>query len=311
MKTNNLNTLKNSTEEKQHGIIAVDLHNFLQMDLPPRENLLNPWLPKSGICMIYAKRGVGKTFFALEVAIAVAYGLPFLCFDAPKPSRVLYIDGEMPANAMQERLKKIIRRYNLNTNTSVPYIITPDLQNDFMPNLSTSSGQESIREHTDQADLIIVDNVSTLGGGIKENEAESWIPLQQWALGLRRQGKSVLFIHHAGKSGTQRGTSKREDILDTSIALKHPSDYEPSSGACFEIHFEKARSMTGESTNPICCWLTDDGWHYKPIEESNYLKVMELANLGLKQGDIAEELELSKGYICKLFKRGKELGEIK
>lgn len=62
-----------------------------------------------------------------------------------------------------------------------------------MPNLSTSSGQESIRKHTEQADLIIVDNVSTLGGGIKENEAESWIPLQQWALRLRRQGKSVLF----------------------------------------------------------------------------------------------------------------------
>ncbi|HEM1533347.1 TPA: AAA family ATPase [Legionella pneumophila] len=311
MKTHNSNIVENSPEEKQLGIVAVDLHNFLQMNLPPRENLLNPWLPKSGICMIYAKRGVGKTFFALEVAIAVSYGIPFLCFDAPKPSRVLYIDGEMPANVMQERLANIINRNNLNTNDALPYIITPDLQHNFMPNLSTSLGQESIREYTDKSDLIIVDNVSTLGGGIKENEAESWIPLQQWALGLRRQSKTVLFIHHAGKSGTQRGTSKREDILDTSIALKHPSDYEPSSGACFEIHFEKARSMTGESTNPIFCSLTDDGWHYNPIEENNYLKVINLASQGLTQGDIAAELGLSKGYISKLFKRGKELGEIK
>ena len=37
--------------------------------------------------------------------------------------------------------------------------------------------------------------------------------MQNWLLKLRRQGKSVLLIHHAGTNGRQRGTSRREDAL--------------------------------------------------------------------------------------------------
>jgi hypothetical protein len=60
-----------------------------------------------------------------------------------------------------------------------------------------------------------------------ENEGESWVPMATWALARRREGRSVVFVHHAGKSGQQRGSSRREDLLDTVICLKHPSDYMP------------------------------------------------------------------------------------
>jgi putative DNA primase/helicase len=59
---------------------------------------------------------------------------------------------------------------------------------------------------------------------------------------LRRRGIAVLFIHHAGTNGRQRGTSRREDALDTVIALRRPQDYSPEHGARFEIHFEKLRN---------------------------------------------------------------------
>lgn len=119
-----------------------------------------------------------------------------------------------------------------------------------------------------------------------------------------------MFIHHAGKSGAQRGTSKREDILDTVILLKHSNDYEASAGACFEIYFEKSRGMYGESVNPISCQLIEGSWHYALVEESNYQKAIELFNEGLKQRDIAEELSLSPGQISKLITKAKQLGKI-
>ena len=50
--------------------------------------------------------------------------------------------------------------------------------------------------------------------------------MQAWLLRLRRQGVAVLLVHHAGRSGNPRGTSKREDVLDTVIQLKHPEDYD-------------------------------------------------------------------------------------
>jgi hypothetical protein len=70
-------------------------------------------------------------------------------------------------------------------------------------------------------------------------------------LRLRRQGIAVLLVHHAGVNGRQRGTSRREDALDTVIALRHPEDYIPIQGARFEVHFEKLRGMAGEAAAPF------------------------------------------------------------
>lgn len=292
-------------------VTAVILTDFLSMALRPRTNIIDPFLPEAGLGMIYAERGIGKTFFALELAMAVANGGEFLKFKAPKPARVLYIDGEMPANTMQSRLIDIKNRMIINPGFIDPMLITPDLQSEFMPNLSTSEGAEAVRKYTDQADLIIVDNISTLCSSGKENDAESWIPIQRWALNLRRQGKSVLFIHHAGKNGSQRGTSKREDILDTVILLKRPKEYEPQMGASFEIHFEKSRGVIGEGVEPIACYKTENGWAYSTLEETNYQRVVSLASDGLKQKDIAEELNLSKGQVSKLYNKAIKDGLVK
>jgi putative DNA primase/helicase len=90
-------------------------------------------------------------------------------------------------------------------------------------------------------ELLILDNLSTLTTIIRDNDADSWNPIQEWLLRLRRGGISVLIIHHAGKDGAQRGTSRREDILDTSISLRRPADYAGVEGARFEIHIEKGR----------------------------------------------------------------------
>lgn len=298
---------KASVDVAEAKIVSVTLSRLLAMELPPRQNILNPWLPRAGLCMVYAERGIGKTFFALEVALAIAYGDSFLGFDAPNPRAVLYLDGEMPANTMQERLARIEHRKQPNPNMIEPRFITPDLQIDPMPNISTPEGQALIEKHIEGIDLVVVDNISTLCGCGRENEAESWIPVQQWALQLRRRGISVLFIHHAGKNGKQRGTSKREDILDTVIMLKRPSDYEPNMGACFELHFEKARGMIGDTTEAIRCQLTDGKWKSEAVETSNYLRVVDLFKAGFKQKDIADELELSKSQVSKLIKKAKKL----
>jgi len=60
-----------------------------------------------------------------------------------------------------------------------------------------------------------------------QNDAESRVPVAEWALELRRQGKAVLFVAHAGKSKQQRGTSKKDDVMDVVIKLGHTQDYQP------------------------------------------------------------------------------------
>ena len=274
-------------------IRAVTMDEFLQMDLPKKEMILEPFLPSQGLCLLYAKRGVGKTHVALGIAYAVATGGTFLKWRAPRPMRVTYIDGEMPAWAMQERLRRISVTENLKfPHPSYLQLITPDLQEGAMPDLSIKEGREAIEEIIKDSDLIIIDNISTLFRSGVENEAESWQPVQDWALELRRRGKSVLFIHHAAKAGQQRGTSKREDILDSVVLLKQVQGHSSDAGAEFEVIFEKTRHFVGEDAASFQVRLQeqDDGlWLWEIVETKADVEVEEVAE-ALKEGLTIEEI---------------------
>jgi len=288
------------------------LGEFLQREIPPREQVLAPWLPMQGLVMVYAARGVGKTFFALNVAYAVASGGSFLNWSAPKPRGVLYIDGEMPAVAMQERLANIVA--HADKDISAPFhILTPDLQGlGGIPNLTRIEDIEAIEQLMgDEIDLIVIDNVSTLvRGGGRENDEESWRGAQDWLLSQRAQGRSVLLIHHAGKGGQQRGTSKREDVLDTVIKLKHPPLYEPEEGAKFEIHFEKSRGFYGDDARSISAVLDGETgiWTSQDLSESTFDRVVELEREGLSCTEIAGELEVNKSTVSRHLKKARAKG---
>lgn len=273
---------------------------------------MSPWLPSGGLTQVYAYRGVGKTFFALNVGYAVATGGEYLGWKCPTPKHVLYIDGEMPAADMQERLRMIMSDGSITTDNFI--LITPDLQNAVIPNLATKEGQHSLTSYTDEADLIIVDNISTLCRTGKENDSDQWTPVQRWALNMRSEGRSVLFVHHAGKNGGQRGTSAREDVLDTVIKLNPPKGGSPAEGANFEVHFEKNRGFAGTDAQPFNATLSTmnnkQTWSKQSLVDSTFSRCVTLAKDGLKGTEIAEELGIHKGTVSKHLKNARAEGLI-
>lgn len=300
-------SLQNQTDA---GYKPMSLGDFLNLSIPERKCIMTPWLPEQGLAMIYAPRGVGKTFLALNIAYSIASATPFLNWNVPEQKKVLYIDGEMPAKSMQERLAAIEKSQGIGV-TDTLNILTPDLQKLGMPDLGTFDGQESLEPALHGVEVIIVDNISTLCRNGKENEAEGWMVIQEWALRMRTQGKSVVFIHHAGKDGGQRGTSKREDTLDTCICLRRPAGYEPTEGAAFEIHFMKSRGFFGDDAEPILAKLStlDDGtykWEAQPLEASTFDKVVSLTNDGLSPKDITIELDINKSTVSRHLKKARE-----
>ena len=58
--------------------------------------------------MIYAERGIGKTRVGLNVAHSVSGGGSYLGWQAPRPRRVVYIDGEMPGSVLKDRYASIV-----------------------------------------------------------------------------------------------------------------------------------------------------------------------------------------------------------
>lgn len=140
----------NPFEHNNRGTLAevnaVTIGEFLSLDFPPRPNLLSPWLPSQGLAMVYAYRGIGKTYFALGVAYAVASGGSFLGWQAPTSVGVLYIDGEMPGPTMQARLSAIVASQE--EEATAPFILlTPDLQTEGMPRIDTEEGKALSRAY--------------------------------------------------------------------------------------------------------------------------------------------------------------------
>ena len=291
-------------------IRVVTARELLAMDVPVREHALAPVLPLPGLAMLYAPRGMGKTYAALSIAYAIASGGAALKWRAEMPRRVLYCDGEMPAGALQERLKGIVDGCGCEPPEPdfLRFACDALMPDTGLPNIARPDGQAAVEAALGNGDVLVLDNLSTLARGLRENESDDWGGLQHWLLGLRRQNKSVLLIHHAGKGGQQRGTSRREDALDTVIALRRPADYEPEQGARFEVHLEKARGVAGADAAPLEAALkeTQNGglsWGWSDLAGAQRSRAEALLRDKMSVRDVAEETGLSKSAVHRLKQR--------
>jgi RecA-family ATPase len=151
---------------------AMTIYEFLMRDFPLRENMLAPWLRVASLSLMYATRGTGKTFVAHGVAWAVASGGGFLKWQAPQPRSVLLIDGEMRAGDIQERFDNIRAVSEREPEPEHLRIAAADTYRDGLPNLNSKEAQQRYADVIADADLVIVDNLSTLCPTIKENDAD-------------------------------------------------------------------------------------------------------------------------------------------
>jgi putative DNA primase/helicase len=115
-----------------------------------------------------------------------------------------------------------------------------------------------------------------------------------WLIGMRRRGKTTVLVHHAGKSGKQRGTSKREDPLNTILVLEDGKD-----GEGLAIRFIKNRGFVRPDPMPVqISW--QDGQLALLRQDADNNRIAELRRLlneGLTQTQVAERLGLSQSYV--------------
>jgi putative DNA primase/helicase len=296
-------------------LCAPDVQELARMQFKQREVILEPWLHSQDLCMVFAARGIGKTHFGLSVAYAVSTGGRFAKWTSPSPRKVLYLDGELPGGVMQKRL--LMHCPDVEPDPGFLRIFTPDLlpEGQPMPDLSTYDGQAQIDAMIDDdTDVVFVDNLSAWARSGRENDSESWLPIADWILALRRRGIAVVLIHHAGKGGQQRGTSKKEDLLDVVIGLSRPADYDPSQGALFVAEFTKARNLSGDDAGGIELQLGGDDdratWTWRTVESSTYDRVVALHKEGLSPTEISNELGINKSNVSRAMRKAREAGDI-
>lgn len=286
----------------------VGLEKLLTMDMPAREWLLEGFIQARDLAMLHAYRGLGKSRVAHGIAIAVASGGQFLRWRAPQARNVLILDGELPREELQKMLAQAVSASDKEPSGTFR-IFSSDLFGAPIPRLCTEAGQEIVNGWLDGVSLMVLDSVATLGlTDGRENDPESWASAQRWLLSIRRRGVAVLLVHHDGKAGVQRGTSAREDVLSTVVQLKRPPDYSEKDGLVVELAFTKARSLLGDSVDPIEARLqtNEDGrpvWTWRTVEDARARLAKEFKENGMTQREIAQELGCSVGLVNKLLKQ--------
>jgi putative DNA primase/helicase len=301
--------------EFSDALVARPLGDFLSHPYPPAEYLIRPWFRKRALGMVFAWRGTGKTYWSLTLAFCLSIGAPFVGFDVLEPRKVLYVDGEMDPVDVQEILSHLKAAaaedgFDVSPADINLRVLTHADQEFGIPDLSNPEddhGRRMIEAVLGDAEVLILDNMSTLCTTGIENDGESWATMQRWLVALRRKDKSVLVIHHTGKpnkqtgKADQRGTSKREDALNFSIQLSKP----PGDFGCFSVEFTKNRGFKPPEKFGVVIQHEKEAERCRLIKEAEdeVAAVEKLLEAGKTQKDIAELLGKSEPTISRIVNR--------
>lgn len=293
-----------------NGIDAVTLAGMV---FEKRSLFLGPWLSAGSLGMVYGWRGVGKTQFMMQIAYALGSGMPFLDWDVPRPVKALYIDGEMGASRLQARQDTLASGIYEKIPLGQLSFLTYEEMGGIAWNLADLAHQKTYSNLLKDFDVCIIDNLDTCVRPERgESDVECWAKVQAWAIQERGKRKTLIFVHHAGKGGTQRGTSTRETVLDYVIQLRRPFLYEAIEGCVFELYFEKNRDFFGQNAAPRRVQLSTNGhgtyWSWCDLFSWQKKEVTKLKGEGFGPYDIAAKIGLPIVLVKQILANEKLMG---
>jgi len=224
--------------EPPQGLTTLTLNQFVAKTYPPITYYMYPIISNECLGMIFALPGKGKTLFALELAWRCSQGLDFMDWkfnNMIKPPPVLYVEGEMSATQVQDRVSSMVERdrglkdFDLDNfyiavlkeqpNESYQKLKTPEGR------LNVQNSADMIYKKTGKKPLIFLDNVRFFMGNFNEKEGQDWIDFVLWLATLRAKGYSTYFLHHAVNTGEKAsGSGYQDSNLDVNIKLSEPDE---------------------------------------------------------------------------------------
>jgi hypothetical protein len=237
------------------------LATWLNLVLPARDWLFEGLMCTTSRWLLFGDTGVGKTLFNLPMAAAAAAGADFLDWKGGrKKRRVIYLDGEMPAETAKERLEIVARRYG--DDLPLWFYNRDLLRNGAMPPLNSEDGEKWLMREIEavKPDFIVFDSIMSLLAG-SMSDAENWAPIILLMRRLTSKRVAQTWMHHTGHDTTRSyGDKTREWQLDTVARLTASGEGE---GDPITLDFTKARLRTPETRRlyaPKLIVCGPDGW---------------------------------------------------
>lgn len=193
-------------------------------DLPYPKFVVPPYICEGDLCILFAKKGVGKSIISLRMAEAVALGKQFLeVFGDCPQATVLYVDGETGATGMGSRRNHMLRTFGLGRHISEPLWLYSDRLD-----LYSEEGRRKIEQKIadiEAADpdapplkLIVFDNLTSMNGG--KDTPNGWDDFYTWTMSLKAQGIACLVVYHANDDESLRGSKMKLVNADDVLLVK-------------------------------------------------------------------------------------------
>lgn len=196
--------------------------------------LVEGLLAKQEFVILTAPSKSNKTWFTMELALAVAEGRSFLGKYPTYKGKVLYCEFELSLPRLRERFQKVVREPNFKSVNDENLFILKERfyfdQTDPQKLIDLKIIIASLKP-----DLIIFDPLFCLHRA-DENSAKDMLPILMEFKDLTSHMPSkpaVLLVHHTGKKGEStghqvshqsRGSSAMGDVPDATWVLKRTSD---------------------------------------------------------------------------------------
>ena len=192
--------------------LLLDWGDFWAKDTTEASWLAEPVIAQGRATALFAPGGTGKSLFALWLCASIACGLIGLDGMTLQRRRVLYLDYEMTADDLAERLTAMGFSAEMDLGW-LHYALLPSL-----PPADAPEGGKAIARLAQLvgADLVVIDTFGRAVAG-DENDADTVRNFYRWTgLHLKAEGRAFLRVDHAGKDVEkgQRGTSAKNDDVD-------------------------------------------------------------------------------------------------
>jgi archaellum biogenesis ATPase FlaH len=173
------------------------------------EYLLDKLIPKGSIILLFGRGGIGKTSLCLQIARAIAEGLPFGNLQTLK-TPVYYIDFENPLSVLKQRLEYI-------GNTENVYIW--HISNKLKPPRLDTKEWELYKQLT--AGLLIFDTYRA-SHQLDENKSQDMAIIMAKLKELRELGFTIIFLHHTpkGNESIYKGSTAILDLVDHVLSIE-------------------------------------------------------------------------------------------
>lgn len=173
---------------------------------PEHEWLIEDLLSAGDRSIVAGPSRSGKSFLALDAAMAVARGAKFFGYDV-QPGLVVYQAGE-GARGILKRLRAYRQHHGLQTADDLPFVLLSSPVDLYHPEGSTKNLIDEIKGwaafRPEPLRLVVIDTLSTATAGADENSGKDMSTvLANIARIADETGAHVLLVHHLNAGGTK------------------------------------------------------------------------------------------------------------